>query len=136
MSSEPAEARRNKRIVEYIISGFKRADDAVTFGNTLEVMIAEATGKQLFQLSLASPDTMLAITKDWTEDTVLKASWRELDSQHISSHITDIVHRAVSNRNKLYPDKIKIEQEIVREKPQPQFMAIDYIPITSRVNKL
>ena len=136
MTDELVEVRRKKRIVEYIISGFKRADKAVTFGNTLDAMITGLADKQLCQLSIAAPDTTLAVTENWNGDTVLKVSWRDLKSQHISSLITDLVRSAVDKRNGIYPDKIKIEQEIVREKPQAQFISPAYIPRTSKVNSI
>ncbi len=136
MSGEASEVRRKKRIVEYIISGFKTADKAVVFGNTIDSMVAEATGKQKYQHSIASPKTMLAITKNWTEDTVLKAIFLELKSQHVSVFVTEAVRRAVKNHNEIYPDKIKIEQEIVRIKPQAQFISPQYIPRTSKINRI
>lgn len=136
MSSEPAEVRRKKRIVEYVISGFPSANKAIVFGNTINSMVTESTGKQKYQQYIASPDTKLAITDKWNGLTTLKANFLELKSQHISVFITEAVRRAVRNHNELYPDKIKIEQEIVRIKPQPQFIAAAYIPRTTTVNKI
>ena len=136
MSSELSEIRRKKRIVEYIISGFKTANKAIIFGNTIESMVTEATGKQKYQQQIAAENTKLAITKDWKDTTTLKAIFLDLNSQHISVFVTEAVRRAVRSHNELYSNKIEIEQEIVRIKPQPQFIAAPYIPRTSKIHNI
>ncbi len=136
MSDELVEIRRKKRIVEYLISGFQSAKEAIIFGNTIESMVAEKIGKQKYQQSIASPNTQLAITKDWNDETVLKSVFLELKSQHISMFVTETVRRAIKNHNEIYKVNIKLEQEIVREKPQCQFVSVEYIPKTSKINNI
>ena len=99
-------------------------------------MVSGATGNQKYQQYIAAENTPIAITKDWKDTTTLKSIFLDLKSQHISVFVTEAVRRAVRNHNELYPDKIKIEQEIVRVKPQPQFIASPYIPRTSKVNNI
>lgn len=126
MSSETLDSRRRKRIIEHIISGFNNARDAKTFGSMVYRRIEREVGKQRYNQSIAAPDTVVAITEDWTGPTILKTTYLDLKDQHVAMFVVEGMRSALREHNKL-----KLEKEIVREKPQPQFIDATYIPKTT-----
>lgn len=127
MSLESASARKNKRIVEYVIGGFQTAKDAITFGNTTESVIQSRMLKFFpkFKQSIGSPDTKLAITEDWEEATVLKLTFLEIPNQNSAISICDAVRTIVATHEKVHKTSLAVLKEEIREKPQPQFMNRD-----------
>lgn len=131
MSSESVDTRKRKRIVEHIISGFNSAKDAKTFGSLVYGAINEKAKKGvLYNQWVAAPDSVIAITEDWTGPTILKTNYRDIPDQNTAWHITETMRRFLREYNKL-----KLESEIVREKPQPQFISPNFIPRTTTMGK-
>lgn len=124
MSTESASIRKDKRIVEHVITGFPTAKEALTFGNTVNEAVKLEIPKFIkFKQFIGSPDTKLAITKDWSERTVLKTSFLEIPDQNTSVFICDIIKKILSSYKEVHPTSaLNIVNEIVREKPQPQFI--------------
>ena len=123
MSIETSSERKRKRIVEHVISGFKTAKEAIVFGNTVNAVIQENTGEFIkFRQMIGSPDTNLAITEDYSGDTILKMSFLELSGNEVANFICDTV-RIVSDKHKdVHDNQLHIMDESIREKPQPQYM--------------
>jgi len=128
--SETLETRRRKRIVEHIISGFNSGQEAADFGRAVNKMVTKRIGKHKFQTSIAAPNTKIAITERWRGPTILKTIYLDIPDQNTAMFITEGMRRTIRENN------LKLEQEIVREKPQPQFIKPEYIPKTSRVNNI
>lgn len=123
MSTESASIRRQKRIVEHIISGFKSAEQAIAFGNTVEMIINENIEHVKFKLGIKSPETWLNITSDWKGETILKMSFLELMGQDLAIAICNEVKKIIALYESEHPEiKLNIDGEIVRGKPAPQFM--------------
>lgn len=129
MSSESLDTRRRKRIVEHVISGFNSAQQAMDFARAINKMVTKRIGKQRFHTSIAAPNTKIAITERWTGPTILKTSFVELKDQHVAIFITEGMRRTIKENNLI------LENEIVREKPQPQFISVEYIPKTTTMGK-
>lgn len=122
MSLETVSERRRKRVVEHVIAGFNSANQAIVFGNTVEELVNQQAGAQKFRQWIAKPGSDIAITEDWHGPTTLKTTFLELD-QDIALLICEQMKRAASIHSDVH-GKINIEQEIVREKPQPQFVTL------------
>lgn len=122
MSLESVAARREKRIVEHIITGFNSAREAIIFGSTLERVVVETLGKVKFQISIGAPDTKLAITEGWTGKTVLKTIFLEIKNQNTAISIVEAVKKTVSSYEETHKTLLHVANETVREKPQPQFI--------------
>lgn len=121
MSLESASARRNKRIVEHIIGGFKSANEAIVFGNTVESVIqGKVKGFVKFRQHIGAPNTTIAITEDWKGDTVLKTMFLEISDQNTAAFIVDSVKTIISKHEEIHKCVLNIINEVVREKPQPQ----------------
>ena len=136
MSLESVTIRREKRIIEYIISGFTNAKEAIVFGNTVHSMVLDKIGVFKYEQLIAAPNTAIAITEDWVSNTILKSVFLEVKSQNDAMYIKQEVCRAVKNHSEIYAKAIKIEQEIVREKPQAQSISLEYIPKTSQIKTI
>lgn len=128
--SETLDTRRRKRIVEHIISGFNSGQQAADFGRAINKMVTKRVGKQKFHASISAPNTKIAITEKWHGPTILRTIFLDLKDQQVAIFITEGMRRTIRENN------LKLEQEIVREKPQEQFINIEYIPRTSRVIKI
>lgn len=113
--SETNSERKRKRIVEYRIAGFNNAPEAIKFGNTVEHQL-ECKAK--FRQQVGSPNTCLAITESWQEATTLKMTFMEIDHND-AHHIIEKVKRLTEIHSKIN-SPIEIEQQLIREKPQPQ----------------
>ena len=123
MSLESAYVRKEKRIVEHIIGGFKSAKDAIIFGNTVEAVIQENVKEFIkFRQQIGSPDTKLVITKDWEGETVLKTAFLDIPNQNTAVFVCDVVKKATLKHKEVHDCTLNIINEIVRDKPQPQFI--------------
>lgn len=127
--SETLDTRRRKRIVEHIISGFNSGQEAADFGRAVNKMVTKRIGKHKFQTSIAAPNTKIAITERWRGPTILKTIYLDIPDQNTAMFITEGMRRTIRENN------LKLEQEIVREKPQPQFIQAAYIPKTTKMGK-
>lgn len=132
---ETLDTRLRKRIVEFVISGFTDAKQAVRFGNTLELGVGEKihSDELKLQLLVASPGTTIAITKEWLGPTVLKLNFLDVPDQNTAWFIVEKTRSLIRTHNEVRQGAIKIENEVVREKPQPQSLSITFIPRQSRV---
>lgn len=119
---ESAADRRRKRVVEHTISGFDDANEAIIFGNTVEKIVKDNIGKQKFCQFIGAPDTLMAITPEWTGPTVLKTTFLELKGNDTAQYICEKMKLAVKVHNESNRKSAKILKEIIREKPQPQFI--------------
>lgn len=129
--------RRRKRIVEHIISGFATAAEAVRFGNTMEALVNDGIGYTKFRLQIGSPDTKLAITKDWKGATVLKTIFLNIEDQNKAQAILEAIKTLLHNYNKLGDfdrSTIKIESAFIRGKPQPQTVGFEK-PVPVKLSK-
>lgn len=122
MSTESASARKKKRIVEHIIGGFQSAKEAMIFGSTVESIVKESIDTVKFKQEIGSPDTKLAITKDWMGETVLRTSFLEVKDHNSATFISDMIKKTVSAHEKINKNALNIINAVVREKPQPQFL--------------
>ena len=121
MSLETVEERRRKRIVEHIIGNFRTAKEAIVFGNTVDAVIRDKTNLEIkFRQFVGSPDTSLAITEDYTGETVLKTHFLEIPDQNTAMFICEELKGALSAHNQVNGADVKVMNEVVREKPQPQ----------------
>ena len=90
MSVESAEARRVKRIVEFIIEGFPTARAAIMFGNTCEKVVKDDINRYVkFKQHIGTPNTPLVITEDFNGPTVLKMIFLEVVDQNAAQFIKD-----------------------------------------------
>jgi len=124
MSTESAQIRRDKRIVEHIISGFSSAKEATIFANTVERLIMDSIGKGeflKFKHSVGAPNTTLAITSEWIGPTVLKTTFLEVN-QNLAMFICDVMKKTISSHEEVHKTLLQVHSEVVREKPQPQFI--------------
>lgn len=117
---ESAYERLRKRIVEATVSGFTSARDAITFGNTVEKLVADKAGIQKYRQQIGAPDTILAITPEWEGATVLKMTFLELRGTELAQHILKIIRKTATVHNEVHRGRVRIDREIIREKPQPQ----------------
>ena len=122
MSVESASNRKRKRIVEHVISGFRTAPSAVTFGNTVEAIVADKIGQQKFRQYVGRPRSPLAITQDYLGDTVLKTTFLELESNDMAQFICSTMRHVAESHNEVHKASIHIDNETIRGKPQPQFL--------------
>ena len=123
MSSESMTARKRKRIIEIVVSGFSSATDAIRFGNTVDKLVEEMAGKQKFRQEIGTPESMLAITEKWTGDTVLRMRFLELRNNNLAVAVCDQAMKTVVLHKRDHPkDNIRVEKQLVLEKPQPQFI--------------
>lgn len=128
--NETLDTRRRKRIVEHVISGFNSAQQAADFGRAIKKMVDKQNiGYYKYQTSIAAPETKIAITERWRGPTVLKTIFLDLKDQHVAIFITEGMRRTIRENN------LKLEKETVSEKPQPQFISIQYIPKTTKLGK-
>lgn len=118
---EASSERKRKNIVEQEITGFNNASSAIVFGNTVEELIKRDVQDVKFRQYIAGENTDLAITEEWSGPTILKLMFLELDRNtavFIRNRINEIVDLAQEN--------IRIEQETVRGKPQPQIINLNH----------
>jgi hypothetical protein len=134
--SETVSTRRRKRIVEHIVYGFKSAHDAIQFGNTIDMLVTDAIGRQKFDQQIAAPGTSMAITMHWVGPTVLKTIYLNLESQEMSVFITGLMKSTIGRYNKEYNAELKIAKELVREKPQEQRIDASLILSTTKLNSI
>lgn len=120
---DQVEVRLRKRIVEVILSGFENAYNAVQFGNTAKEIL-ERTIDFKFDQQIAAPNTKLAITVGWDGPTVLKLIFMEID-QDKALFVRDTIRKMATDLSR------KIEQEVIREKPQHQTLDVALIPKTA-----
>lgn len=128
--SETLDTRRRKRIVEHVVSGFNSGQHAADFGRAVNKMVTKKVGKQKFQTSIAAPNTKMAITERWVGPTILKTIFLDLKDQQVAIFITEGMRRTIRENN------LKLEQEIVREKPQPQSISVRSIPISTKIQRI
>ena len=122
MNVESAYDRLRKRIVEHTITGFSNAKEAVVFGNTVERIVIDKVGYQKFRQQIGAPGTSLAITPEWISDTVLKTTFLELPDNNIAQFICDAMKRAMKTHNEVHRASLRVANEVIRDKPQPQFI--------------
>jgi len=123
MGAEAASTRRNKRVVRYTIRGFKTAKDAIIFGNTVNAVVQGKVSDFIkFKLQIGSPNTKLAITEDWKDETVLRLAFLEVKDQNTAMFIVDRVKSSMDNHEKVHGVALETIDATVREKPQPQYM--------------
>lgn len=118
---ETVSERRRKRIIEYVISGFPIAFDAVNFAEAVNLMVKKSIKDFKYHTEIAGQNTELAITKEWKNPTILKIVFLEIDQDKMMF----IQH---GMRETIKKNGYKMEQEILREKPQPQTINIEFIP--------
>ena len=119
---ESAADRKRKRIVEHVISGFKNAHSAITFGNTVELLVNEKIGQQKFRQYIGRPHSPLASTDGYTGDTVLKTTFLEIEGNDIAHFICSTMRNTAKSHNEVHKASIHIDTETIRGKPQPQFL--------------
>lgn len=121
MSVESAYDRRRKRIVEHRITGFSSAQEAITFGNTVESLVEGKLGKVKFRQGIGAPDNpAIAITEAWTGPTALKTTFLEFTSDEAAQFICAQMQRALKEHNRAHSASARIANELIRDKPQPQ----------------
>ena len=118
---ESATIRKRKRVVDHTLTGFKSANEAIIFGNTVEMIINDKIGSQKFRQQIGSPDTKLAITNEYNGETVLKTKFLEIKNQNTAKAICEQLKEAVKAHNEVHHASVKAE-EIIRGKPQPQYV--------------
>ena len=126
---ETVSERRRKRIIEYIISGFPVAIDAVNFAKAIKIMAEKNIGTFKFHTEIAGENTDLAITKEWKNPTILKIVFLEIDQEKM-------MFVQQGTRQTIKKNGYKLEQEILREKPQAQTITIEQIPSTLIMNRI
>ena len=137
MSFELPSLRRRTRIVEHIIFGFKTANEAIVFANTVESLINEKVGKEIkFNQFIGSTDTELAITPDWMDDTVLKTRFLDVEDQNTATFICEQMVDIASSHEQVHKTILDIRSTVVREKPQEQTISAMVIPKTSSVKNI
>ena len=123
MSIESMTARKRKRIVECVISGFDSGYDAIKFGNTVDELVEEVAGKQKFRQQIGSKETKLAITETWVGDTVLKMTFLELADNDLANAVGRQIEKTISLYKGIHPKcNLMVDEQIIMEKPQPQFI--------------
>ena len=122
---ESAADRHRKRIVEHTIEGFTNAQTAIIFGNTVEKLVTEKIGAQKYRQYIGSKDTSLAITPEWTEETVLKANFLELKDDDMAQFICDQFSKSMKIHNDVHRAHLKVVNKVIRGKPQPQFIGMN-----------
>lgn len=122
MSVESAVDRRRKRIVEHVIDGFNDAQEAIRFGNTMEKVVEELPITFKFRQGIGSRETNLHITEGWTGKTALKTSFLEILGDEAAKAVANKVQLVVDTHNTVHHANVKILSEVIREKPQPQFI--------------
>lgn len=122
MSVEATTDRRRKRIVEHTISGFNSGENAIIFGNTMEQVVADKLGNQKFRQYIARPKSILAITPEWVGPTILKTTFLELKDDAMAQFICAQAKETLKIYNDVHKAKLKITKEVVRGKPQPQYI--------------
>lgn len=131
---ESVDTRRRKRIVEAVIGDCKSAPEAIKLGNTIEIRVLERTREVMkFQQFLASRESKLAITKEFPGRTVLKIMFLDVPDQNTAVFIADEIKNTVQLHNNFYEDDLDVLKTVVRDKPQPQKINIEFIPKTSKV---
>ncbi|MBL4709753.1 MAG: hypothetical protein JKY48_15070 [Flavobacteriales bacterium] len=122
MSVETQTERLRKRIVEHIISGFKTAEQAIIFGNTVHKLVEDRAGNTKFNQYIGAPNTSMAITELWQDDTYLKTTFLELQGQATAMFICKKMREAIKNYKAVHGIVLEIKDESIKEKPQPQFI--------------
>jgi hypothetical protein len=136
---ETLDTRRRKRIVEFIIAGFNNASEAIRFGNTVEQLVNEKVYDKFdlkMQQQIATPNSKIAITRQWLGPTTLKLIFLDVPHQTAAWFIVEQTRKTVSTHNEVHEASAEITHELVREKPQPQSLTLTFIPRTSRVNSI
>ena len=123
MSTESATERHRKRIVEHTVDGFSNAQSAIIFGNTIEQIIKDKIGAQKFNQQIGAPDTKLAITPEWKQETVLRATFLELADDAMAEFICHQFEKTLKIHNEVHRASLKTTK-LVRGKPQPQFIGL------------
>jgi len=118
---EAESERKRKHVVDHIVTGFKSAQDAIKFGNTVEHIISNKIGKFKFRQSVGSTETHMAITEDWVGDTALNMHFLELYRDQ-AIFIRDKVSELVN----LSDEDIQLESELLRGKPQATLINLNY----------
>ena len=124
MDPETLDTRKRKRIVEATVSGFPSASHAKAFGQMIKRGVeARILNKELsVRASIAAPDTIIAVTDKWVGPTVLKLTVVDIPHQNTAIFIRDYIRQSSQG------NKLKIDHESIREKPQPQTIAMDHLP--------
>ena len=121
--TETSTERHRKRIVEHRVEGFTNAQSAIIFGNTIERIIKDKIGAQKFRQYIGSPDTKLAITPEWKQDTVLKTTFLELNDDAMAEFICHQFNKTLQTHNEVHKASLKATN-VVRGKPQPQYVSM------------
>lgn len=124
MSIESASERRRKHIVEHYISGFNTAEQAVIFGNTLEMAVAEKDKKYKFKQYVGAG--IVAVTPEYTGETTLKTEFLEV-YLGLAQFIIEHTERMVTAHNEIHGADLKSTRVLIREKPQAQSVDADHL---------
>ena len=120
--TESAADRRRQRMVRHTVEGFDSADNALIFGNTIEKIINDKIGKHKFRRWIDSPETTIAITKNWNGLTTLHTSFMGLIGDEAAQFVCEQMSKTVQIHNNVHRAAIKITDHLVRVKPQPQYI--------------
>lgn len=122
MSVESAYDRLRKCVVTHTLTGFTTAREAAILGNTVEKLVCEKAGNHKFRKYLASPETTIDITEDWIGETALKTVFLAIPGQDIAQFICCQMKEVVEIHNKVHEASVKVATEVIKGKPQPQFI--------------
>jgi len=121
MSLESASARREKRMVEQMIGGFRNAREAIVFGNTIESVVQDKVKELIkFRQHIAAPDSIIAVTNDWDGETILRVTFADISNQNTAMFILEMINKAKVTHEEINKCALNIINEVVRDKPQPQ----------------
>ena len=122
MSPESSADRLRKRVVELCVSGFHDANSAIRFGNTVESLVAEKISTFKYRQYIGSAETSIAITDQYTGDTVLKMNFLEVPGNEASLFIVSKTEEVIANHNDAHDENCALIDQVIRGKPQPQFI--------------
>jgi len=123
MSVESAADRRRKRIVEHVIMYFDSGADAVRFGNTASFLVNEHLGFPVkYRHNIGAGDTKLAITKDYEGPVALQTIFLELPGDEAAQAVCTVIQKLLDSHNKAHNVQVRLANEVIREKPQPQIL--------------
>ena len=122
MSLETASERKRKRIIEHVLGPFDNAFEAIRFGNTVQSLVNGRLNKIKFRQSIGATDTFLAINQDYIGDTMLKTVFMEVQETEAAKFICDQLRVAVGFHNEENAGRVVVTDEVMRDKPIPQFI--------------
>lgn len=102
--------------------GFATAQDALIFAATLKAVTDDVFGELKFRAGIGVRGTQLAITPEYVGKTSLQVTFLELKGDEMARAVVERIKVVVQNYAAVRNVPLEIHKEVIRDKPQPQFI--------------